>query len=252
MDLPVPVSVSVSVNINKKISATGHVDGPEDGAGAGTGPVLSLQRVSQLVLIAAPARQDLQDILLFDETPDSFKRSLLANLGTIPKVFLRFLQENKGFPGIVTEMLTLGTQDQAIQQQWCSVYDERENSGNNSSNSGNSSGNKVDCGILCVTGGDDRAVRSALWGPLCDRTTNTPNTTVTTGTTTNTTTTTPNAPTNIPNTYNNGFVDVLYPTGDHFFIFDTEEVDIHIAHCILDYTLYSSGGGIDSGSGSVY
>ena len=66
MDLPVPVSVSVSVNINKKISATGHVDGPEDGAGAGTGPVLSLQRVSQLVLIAAPARQDLQDILLKD------------------------------------------------------------------------------------------------------------------------------------------------------------------------------------------
>lgn len=141
-----------------------------------------LMAVDQLVLIAAPSREDLRNVQLFDATPDSFRSALLANMGVIPKVFVEFLKANDSSPAIVTEMLSLGVQDQKLQQQWCVAFDQRELG---TAAIGGGSGNKLKCNIVCITGESDKAVRSSWWATLCSR-------------------------------GDGAFVDILYPEGNDF------------------------------------
>lgn len=64
--------------------------------------------VSHLLLIASPTQEDLKGVTLFEANKESFSNSLLKNLGSIPPVFNRFIEDNSDT--VVNAILQLGLQ----------------------------------------------------------------------------------------------------------------------------------------------
>ena len=73
-----------------------------------TQPSPNMQRCHHLLMIAAPTRDDLQGITLFEADKESFSKSLVDNMGSIPSVFHSFIENNS--TDVIHTVLLLGMQ----------------------------------------------------------------------------------------------------------------------------------------------
>ena len=191
-----------------------------------------LQCPGRLVLVSAPSRRDLEGVFLCSNSPESFGTALTLNLGAcavlllfcmyvcmyvcmymyvggIPRVYEEFLRTHAHNPELIAQVLAWAVEgesvecimilvlcvcgaDQEYQQQWCAVYDEctpRDR--------------QLPCGITCITGEQDSAVTPADWATLAGGGSGS-------------------------GSGSGSFDSLMYP-GNHFFIFDSVEVDTRIA-----------------------